>query len=131
MCEKGGLLQIYCYQTLNRPADAAREVDNFVKDDPKRVSLVADACRWLGGVFYDAKQYDGAAKYLSLMAKNLDKTAFDKVVWLTLANSQNQLQVFSEALPGAKTYLEQATDPTDRARGFIALSLAQLGAKQF
>jgi TolA-binding protein len=129
--EKVALRLIYCYQTLNRPADAAREVDNFVRDDPKRVSLVADACRWLGGVFYDAKQYDGAAKYLSLIAKNLDKTAFDKVVWLTLANSQNQLQAFSEAVPAAKTYLEQVTDPIDRARGFIALSSAQLGTKQF
>jgi TolA-binding protein len=129
--EKVSLRLIYCYQTLNRPADAAREVDNFVKNDPKRVSLVADACRWLGGVFYDAKQYDGAAKYLNLIAKNLDKTSFDKVVWLTLANSDNQLQVFPEAIPAAKTFLEQATDPADRARGFIALSLAQLGAKQF
>ncbi len=129
--EKVSLRLIYCYQTLNQPSDAAREVDNFVKDDPKRIPLVADACRWLGSIFYDAKQYDGAAKYLSLIAKNLDKTAFDKVVWLTLANSENQLQVFSEAIPAAKTYLEQATDPTDRARGFIALSLAQLGAKQF
>jgi TolA-binding protein len=129
--EKVTLRLIYCYQTLNRPADASREVDNFVKNDPNRISLVADASRWLGGVFYDAKQYDGAAKYLSLIAKNLDKNAFDRVVWLTLANSQNQLQAFSEAIPAAKTYLEQATDPVDRARGFIALSSAQLGAKQF
>jgi TolA-binding protein len=129
--EKVALRLIYCYQTLNKPSDVAREIDNFVKDDPKRISLVADACRWLGGVFYDAKQYDGAAKYLGLIAKNLDKTALDKVVWLTLANSQNQLQAFSEAIPAAKTYLEQAADPVDRARGFIALSSAQLGAKQF
>jgi TolA-binding protein len=129
--EKVTLRLIYCYQTLNRPSDAAREVDNFVKNDSNRISLVADACRWLGGVFYDAKQYDGAAKYLSLIAKNLDKTAIDRVVWLTLANSQNQLQAFSEAIPAAKNYLAQATDPVDRARGFIALSSAQLGAKQF
>jgi TolA-binding protein len=129
--EKVSLRLVYCYQTLNQPADAAREIDNFIKNDPKRISLVVDACRWLGGVFYDAKQYEGAAKYLSLIGKNLDKTSFDKVVWLTLANSENQLQAFSEAIPAAKTYLEQATDPSDRARGFIALSLAQLGAKQF
>ncbi|MGA8477952.1 MAG: tetratricopeptide repeat protein [Chthoniobacterales bacterium] len=129
--EKVTLRLIYCYQTLNQSSDTAREVDNFVKNDPKRISLVADACRWLGGVFYDGKQYDGAAKYLDLIAKNLDKTAFDKMVWLTLANSQNQLQSFPAAISAAQTYLEQATDPTDRARGFIALSSAQLGAKQF
>ncbi len=88
--EKVSLRLIYCYQTLNQPSDAAREVDNFVKNDPKRIPLVADACRWLGGIFYDAKQYDGAAKYLSLMAKNLDKTAFDKVVWLERSSSTMQ-----------------------------------------
>jgi TolA-binding protein len=129
--EKVTLRLMFCYQTLNRSSEAAREVDNFVKNDPKRISLVADACRWLGGVFYDAKQYDGAAKYLDLIAKNLDKTAFDKMVWLTLANSQNQLQSFAEAVSAAQSYLEQASDPADRARGFIALSSAQLGTKQF
>src|SRR5260370_26538568 len=53
------------------------------------------------------------------------------MVWLTLANSQNQLQISPEAISAAQTYLEQATDPADRARGFIALSSAQLGTKQF
>ena len=129
--EKVGLRLIYCYQTLNQAPDVAREVDNFVKGDSKRISVVADACRWLGGVFYDAKQYPGAAKYLSLITNNLDKTAFDKLVWLTLANSQNQLQAFPEAVSAANNYLEQATDPADRARGFVALSSAQLGAKRF
>jgi TolA-binding protein len=129
--EKVSLRLIYCYQTLNQPAEAAQEVDNFVKNDSKRISLVADACRWLGGVFYDAKQYPNAAKYLGLITKNLDKTAYDKAVWLTLANAQNQLQAFPEAIPAAKNYLEQATDPVDRARGFIVLSTAQLGTKNF
>jgi TolA-binding protein len=129
--EKVSLRLIYCYQTLNQPANAAQEVDALVKNDPKRISLVIDACRWLGGVFYDAKQYADAAKYLVLITKNLDKTAFDKVAWLTLANAQNQLQAFPQAITSANSYLEQATDPTDRAHGFIALSSAQLGAKQF
>ncbi|HZC36993.1 MAG TPA: tetratricopeptide repeat protein [Chthoniobacterales bacterium] len=129
--EKVTLRLIYCYQTLNKPFDSAREVDNFIKNDPKKVSLVADTCRWLGGVFYDSKQYAGSAKYLGLLTKNLDKTAFDKVVWLTLADAQNQVQAFPDAIASANSYLEQAADPVDRARGFIALSSAQLGAKQF
>jgi TolA-binding protein len=129
--EKVTLRLVYCYQTLNQPFDAAREVDNFLKNDTKKVSLVVDACRWLGGVFYDSKQYAGSAKYLSLITKNLDKTAFDKGVWLTLAGAQNQVQAFPDAIASANAYLEQAADPVDRARGFIALSSAQLGAKQF
>jgi TolA-binding protein len=129
--EKVTLRLIYCYQTLNQPFDAAREVDNFLKNDTKKVSLVVDACRWLGGVFYDSKQYAGSAKYLSLITKNLDKTAFDKGVWLTLADAQNHVQAFPDAIASANAYLEQAADPVDRARGFIALSSAQLGAKQF
>ena len=129
--EKVSLRLIYCYQTLNQPSEAAREVDNFIKDDNKKISLVADACRWVGGVFYDTKQYAGAAKYLSLITKNLDKTAFDRGVWLTLANAQNQVQAFPDAIASATSYLEQAADPVDRARGFVALSSAQLGAKQF
>jgi TolA-binding protein len=129
--EKVSLRLIYCYQILNRPADTAREVDSFIKTDPKRIPVVGDACRWLGGVFYDAKQYADSAKYLSLVAKNLDKTAFDKVVWLTLANAENQIQGFPDAISAANNYLEQATDPAERARGFIALSTAQLGAKNF
>jgi TolA-binding protein len=48
-----------------------------------------------------------------------------------LATAQNQLQAFPEAIPAANNYLEQATDPIDRARGFIALSTAQLGTKNF
>jgi TolA-binding protein len=129
--EKVTLRLVYCYQILNQPFDAAREVDNFVKNDTKKVSLVADTCRWLGGVFFDAKQYAGSAKYLSLITKNLDKTAFDKGVWLTLADAQIQVQAFPDAIASANAYLEQAADPVDRARGFVALSSAQLGAKQF
>jgi TolA-binding protein len=129
--EKVSLRLIFCYQTLNRPLDAAQEVDAFVHNDSKRVSLVADACRWLGGVFYDNKRYANAAKYLNLITKNLDKTAFDKGVWLTLANADVQLQAFADAIPAANNYLEQVSDPGDRARGFIALSTAQLGAKHF
>jgi TolA-binding protein len=129
--EKVSLRLIFCYQTLNRTSDAAQEVDSFVKNDPKRIPLVADACRWLGGVFYDNKQYSNAAKYLSLITKNLDKTAYDKSVWLTLANAQIQLQAFPEAIPAANSYLEQVSDPAERARGFIALSSAELGAKHF
>jgi TolA-binding protein len=122
---------IFCYQTLNRLDDAATEVSNYVQSDMKRVSTVGDACSWLGQRYFEAKQYEKSAKYLSFLTKNLPADKIDKAVWLTLGHDQNELQHYPEASTSINTYLQSATDPADRAKAFVALSTAQLGAKQY
>ena len=122
---------IFCQQTLGHLDDAATEVSNFVQSDIKRVSLVADACAWLGQRYFEAKQYEKSEKFLSLLTKNVSADKFDKGVWLTLGHNQIELQHYPEATASLNSYLQSATDAADRAKAFVALSAAQLGAKQY
>jgi tetratricopeptide (TPR) repeat protein len=122
---------IFCYRTLNRLEDVATEVSNFIQSDIKRASLVGDDCSWLGQRYFEAKQYEKSEKFLSVLTKNVSADKIDKAVWLTLGHDETELQHYPEATASINTYLQSATDAADRARAFVALSAAQLGAKQF
>ena len=112
-----------------RQPDAAKEVDDFIQKDPQRISMVLDVCRWLGSEFYNEDNFDQAAKYLGLMTKNMEPAKVDKGIWLNYAKSLETLKNYQDANSAINHYLEQATDPADRAQGFLVLSSAQLGAK--
>jgi TolA-binding protein len=127
--EKTTLRLILCDQNLHKKTDAAKEVDDFIQKDPQRISMVLDVCRWLGSEFYNEANFDQAAKYLGLMTKNTEPNKVDKGIWLNYAKSLETLKNYQDANSAANHYLEQATDPADRAQGFLVLSSAQLGAK--
>jgi TolA-binding protein len=122
---------IFCQRMLDRVDDTATEVSNFVQPDAKRVTMVADHCAWLGQHYFEAKQYDKSEKFLSLLTKNMPADKIDKAAWFTLGRDQTELQHYPEATASITTYLQSATDPADRAKAFVALSAAQLGAKQY
>jgi TolA-binding protein len=128
--EKTTLRLILCYQNLHRKSEAAKEVDGFIQKDPQRVSMVLDVCRWLGSEFYNENNFSQSAKYLGLMTKNMEPVNVDKGIWLNLGRSLNELKNYQDAIEAINHYLETATDPADRAQGFLALSGAQLGAKE-
>ncbi len=127
--EKTTLRLILCYQNLHRKSEAAKEVDGFIQKDPQRISMVLDVCRWLGSEFYNDNNFEQAAKYFGLMTKNMEPAKVDKGLWLNYAKSLNDLKEYQDANGAVNHYLEQATDPGDRAQGFLVLSSAQLGAK--
>jgi TolA-binding protein len=128
--DKVALRLLFCSQILNRPEDAAREIDNFMQGDLKRVSIVADGCRWVGAQFYNARNFAGAAKYLGLLAKSDERSKLDSATWLMLGRADIEQKQFSDAIEAIDAYLSATTDPTDRAQGFLALGRAQLGAIQ-
>ncbi len=128
--EKTTLRLILCYQNLRKKPDAAKEVDGFIQKDPQRVSMVLDVCRWLGSEFYNENDFNQSAKYLGLMTKNMEPANVDKGIWLSLGRSLNELKNYQDAIDAINHYLELATDPADRAQGFLALSGAQLGSKE-
>jgi len=82
-------------------------------------------------LFLRPKQYDKSEKFLTLLTKNVQPDKIEKSVWFTLGRDQTELQHYPDAASSISAYLQLATDPADRARAFIALSAAQLGAKQF
>src|ERR1700726_834371 len=127
--EKTTLRLILCDQNLHKKTEAAQEVDDFIQKDPQRISMVLDVCRWLGSEFYNENNFDLAAKYLGLMTKNMEPDKVDKGIWLNYAKSLNDLKNYQDASSAINHYLEQATDPPDRAQGFLVLGSAQLGAK--
>ncbi len=127
--EKTTLRLILCDQNLHKQPDAAKEVDDFIRKDPQRISMVLDVCRWLGSEFYNEANFDQAAKYLGLMTKNMEPDKVDKGIWLNYAKSLETLKNYQDANSAINHYLEQATDPADRAQGFLVLSSAQLGTK--
>ena len=128
--EKTTLRLILCYQNLRKKLDAAKEVDGFIQKDPQRVSMVLDVCRWLGSEYYNENNFNQSAKYLGLMTKNMEPANVDKGIWLSLGRSLNELRNYQDAIDAINHYLELATDPADRAQGFLALSGAQLGSKE-
>jgi TolA-binding protein len=127
--ERTTLRLILCYQNLHKKQDATREVDGFIQKDPQRISMVLDVCRWLGSEFYTESNFEQTAKYFGLLTKNMDPAKVDKGVWLSYAKSLNALKNYHDATDAINHYLELATDPADRAQGFLVLSSAQLGAK--
>jgi TolA-binding protein len=127
--EKTTLRLILCYQNLHKKTDAAQEVDGFIQKDPQRVSMVLDVCRWLGSEFYNDNNFTQAAKYYGLMTKNTEPDKVDKGIWLNYAKSLIDLKEYPDANAAIGHYLELATDPADRAQGFLVLSSAQLGNK--
>jgi TolA-binding protein len=118
-----------CYQNLHKKQETAKEVDDFIQKDPQRISMVLDVCRWLGSEFYIENNFESAAKYFGLMTKNMEPAKVDKSIWLNYAKSLNVLKNYQDAVAAVNHYLETATDPAERAQGFIVLSSAQLGAK--
>jgi tetratricopeptide (TPR) repeat protein len=127
--EKTTLRLILCYQNLRKKTEAAKEVDGFIQKDPQRISMVLDVCRWLGSEFYNENNFEQAAKYFGLMTKNTEPAKVDKGIWLNYAKSLNDLKNYQDATGAIDHYLELATDPAERAQGFLVLSSAQLGAK--
>jgi TolA-binding protein len=127
--EKTTLRLILCYQNLHKKPETAKEVDGFIQKDPQRISMVLDVCRWLGSEFYNDNNFESAAKYFGLMTKNMEPAKVDKGIWLNYAKSLNVLKNYQDAVAAVNHYLETATDPAERAQGFIVLSGAQLGAK--
>ena len=127
--EKTTLRLILCYQNLRKKTEAAKEVDGFIQKDPQRISMVLDVCRWLGSEFYNENNFEQAAKYFGLMTKNMEPAKVDKGIWLNYAKSLNDLKNYQDATGAIDHYLELATDPAERAQGFLVLSSAQLGAK--
>src|SRR6516225_1519736 len=129
--QKTSLRLMLCYQFLLKKAEAAREVNDFLKKDPDRASMVVDICRWLGTEYYNESKYDQAVKFLALTTKSVEPVKVDKTIWLMLAKSQRELKDYPDAIEAANHYLEGATEPADRSQGFLALGNAQLGAGQF
>jgi TolA-binding protein len=127
--EKTTLRLILCDQNLHKKSETAKEVDDFIQKDPQRTSMVLDVCRWLGLEFYSENNFEQAAKYFGLMTKNVEPAKVDKGIWLNYAKSLINLKNCQDAIGAVNHYLEQATDPPDRAQGFLVLSSAQLGAK--
>ena len=128
--ERTSLRLMLCYQNLQRKTEAAKEVEEFLKKDPNRASMVPDVCRWLGTEFYNENNFDQAARYLGLMTKNVEPVNLDKGIWFMLAKSRNELKDYQDAIEAANHYLERATEPADRSQGFLVLGGAQLGAGQ-
>jgi TolA-binding protein len=129
--ERCSLRLILSYQNLGKKADTAHELDDFIKNDPNRSSMVTDVSRWLGTEYYNDSSFDDAAKYLQLATKDSDPSKIDKGLWFILGRSLNETKNFQGANDAANHYLETATTGQDRAQGFLLLGNSQLGLKQF
>ncbi len=128
--EKTSLRLMICYQSLLKKPEAAKELDEFLKKDPERISMVSDICRWLGTEYYNENNFGQSAKYLGLMTRNVEPMKVDKGIWFMLARSQDELKDYKDAIEASNHYLEGATEPADRSQGFLLLGAAQLGAGQ-
>src|ERR1700736_1907504 len=111
--QRASLRLMLCYQHMNKKTETAKEIDAFVEKDPQQAALVSDVCRWLGSEYYNEKDFTGAAKYLSLVAKSSEADKVDKGTWYILARSYNELSDFQNAQQTGDHYLTLVTDPPE------------------
>ncbi len=105
----------------------AKEVDKFFEASPNG-QVPAEILEWLGLESYNAKEYAGAAKYLSALSKAGNVSSVKQDFWFYLGDAQMKLNQPGEAETALQKFLQLSTDPAAKAKAMLALGEAKIGA---
>ncbi|MGI8891598.1 MAG: tetratricopeptide repeat protein [Chthoniobacterales bacterium] len=107
--------------------ELGQEVDAFYKASPNG-QVPAEILEWLGLEFYNAKQYEPAARYLTALSKSGNVTSVKSDFWFYLGDAQMKINQPAEAEVSLQRFLGTTADPAARAKGLLALGEAKIGA---
>jgi TolA-binding protein len=109
----------------DRPA-LTKEVNDFMANSPN-VNVPPEVLEWLGIEYYNEKNYEAAAKYLSALA-TIDNRGNVKPDFLFyLGDAATKLKRLPEAEDAFGKYLQVAKDPAGKAKVLIALGAIKIG----
>jgi TolA-binding protein len=109
----------------DRPA-LTKEVNDFMANSPN-VNVPPEVLEWLGIEYYNEKNYEGAAKYLSALAKISDRGNVKPDFLFYLGDAATKLKRLSDAEDAFGKYLQVAKDPAGKAKVLIALGAIKIG----
>jgi len=106
-----------------------KEVDNFMAANTG-AKVPAEILEWLGIEFYNEKNYQAAAKYLTALSQSDNLGAVKADFWFYLGDSQSKLKNFPDAEHAFEKYLQVATDPAGKAKVLLALGATKISNHQ-
>jgi TolA-binding protein len=109
----------------DRPA-LTKEVNDFMANSPN-VNVPPEVLEWLGIEYYNEKNYEAAAKYLSALAKIGDRGNVKPDFLFYLGDAATKLKRLPEAEDAFGKYLQVAKDPAGKAKVLIALGAIKIG----
>lgn len=115
------------YFYLKQRDALAKEVDKFLAASPN-AQVPAEILNWLGLESYNARDYAGAVKYLTLLSKAATVTSVKPDFWFYLGDAQMKLNQSGAAEQSLARFLQTETDPAAKAKALLALGEAKIGA---
>jgi TolA-binding protein len=109
----------------DRPA-LTKEVNNFMTNSPT-VNVPPEVLESLGIEYYNEKNYEAAAKYLSALAKIDNRGNVRPDFLFYLGDAATKLKKLPEAEDAFGKYLQIAKDPAGKAKVLIALGAVKIG----
>ena len=119
------ILSSYFY--LKQRDALAQEMDKFFATSPDG-QVPAEILEWLGVEFYNAKDYAGAAKYLTALSRSSNVGSVKQDFWFYLGDAQMKLNQPSDAEAALQKFIQTVNDPAEKAKAMLLLGAAKIGA---
>jgi TolA-binding protein len=117
---------ILCQFYLKDRAALTKEVNDFMANSPN-VNVPPEVLEWLGIEYYNEKNYEATAKYLSALAKIDNRGNVKPDFLFYLGDAATKLKKLSDAEDAFGKYLQVAKDPAGKAKVLIALGAVKIG----
>lgn len=125
-----GLLLALSHFTAQDPIQLAAEIELAIKGD-YATEIPAQALQWAGMQSYNGKDYQSAAKFLSLTANDKEPRTTPKEVWRYLGKSRIEIKQPKEALTAIGHVLEVEDQAAWKADGLLDRARGHYQLKQF
>jgi len=125
-----GLLLALSHFSTQDPIQLAAEIELAIKEDYV-TEIPAQALQWTGMQSYNGKDYQSAAKFLSLTANDKEPRTTPKEVWRYLGKSRLEIKQPKEALTAIGHMLEVEDQAAWKADGLLDRARGHYQLKQF
>jgi TolA-binding protein len=122
-----GLRIMSSYFYLRQRDKLAKEVDRFLDASPDG-QLPGEILEWLGLESYNAKDFAGAARYLTALSKAANVSSVKPDFWFYLGDAQMKLNQPAAAEESLQKFVQNSSDPAAKAKAMLALGEAKIGA---
>jgi TolA-binding protein len=118
---------ILCQFYLKDRSALTKEVNNFMANSPA-VNVPPEVLEWLGIEYYNEKNYEAAAKYLTALGKIDNRGSVKPDFLFYLGDAATKLKNLTEAEDAFGKYLQTAKDSAGKAKVLLALGAIKIGA---
>ena len=126
-----------CFQLIISCQYLREDVDGLAKDvdayfDTKKGASISPAIlKYLGGKFYERKDFKSSARYLRRLLNNADPAQTEDEVWNLFGMAQLENGEFDEALKAFDNFLTQTKQASAKPKALYNTARSQLGLMKF